>query len=63
MNTDERIRTALCPDCEMEISVGAAPRPGDRVTCQNCWAALVITSLEPVELNWDDSEEADEDDW
>jgi hypothetical protein len=62
MNTAERIITALCPDCETEISVGATPRQGDRITCQNCWAALVITSLEPVELNWD-NEEDDEDDW
>ena len=43
MKTAERILTALCPDCEMEISVGAIPQQGDMVTCSNCWGALVIT--------------------
>ena len=62
MKVDERILTALCPDCEMEILLGAMPQKGDMVTCSNCWAALVITDLEPVELNWD-TEEFDEDDW
>ena len=62
MNTAEHIRTALCPDCEIEISVGATPQQGDKVTCRNCWAALIITGLEPVELSWD-IVEFDEDDW
>ena len=62
MKTDQAILTALCPDCEMEISVGAVLQPGDRVTCPDCWAALVVTDLEPLELKWD-LEEFDEDDW
>jgi len=62
MKMAERILTALCPDCNVEIPLGVLPKKGDMVTCSNCWAALVITNLEPVELIWD-TVEFDEDDW
>jgi hypothetical protein len=62
MKIDERVIATPCPDCEEEILLGVSAHAGDRVTCPNCWAALVIASLEPLELNWD-IEEFDEDDW
>jgi hypothetical protein len=51
-----------CPNCENQIYLGYSLGAGERINCPICWAYLVITDLEAVELNWD-FEEYDEDDW
>lgn len=41
-----------CPDCDFEISLNPEPARGDRLTCPNCRARLVVLRLDPVELDW-----------
>jgi len=50
-----------CPECENEIYLGYALGEGEKIICPICWAYLVVTDLDPMELNWDI--EAYEDDW
>jgi lysine biosynthesis protein LysW len=59
---------ARCPDCDYEIDLGATPELGQAVTCPECWAYLIIVSLEPPQLSWDsydseDDEAEAEEDW
>jgi len=50
-----------CPDCGHEIEFEEPPDLGDKMTCADCWAYLVVTQLNPVQLSWD-TEELDEED-
>ena len=50
-----------CPDCENEIYLGSSLQEGEKIICPVCWAYLIVTDLNPLELNWD-IEEYD-DDW
>jgi lysine biosynthesis protein LysW len=68
MNSNMLKIIARCPDCDHEIDLGAAPELGQAVTCPECWAYLIIVSLEPPQLNWDnydseDEESEAEEDW
>jgi lysine biosynthesis protein LysW len=60
----KRTATALCPDCEEEIDLGAAPKLGQKVICPHCDADLQVVSVKPLRLSWDDSEyEEEEEEW
>lgn len=61
MNTNEESVKVPCPDCGYEIDLGPDPEIGETITCPECWAYLVVTNLDPVELNWDDANE--EENW
>jgi hypothetical protein len=50
-----------CPDCGYNLEFEEPPEQGEKLTCPNCWAYLVVTALNPVQLTWD--EEGDTDDW
>jgi hypothetical protein len=49
--------TGFCPECDADISVGPAPKKGQRVTCRKCGAYLMVASESPIELDWADDEE------
>jgi len=53
--------TAECPDCGETITLQGPVKIGQRVTCPDCEAELVIVETIPVELDWYDEEEMDED--
>jgi UDP-N-acetylmuramyl tripeptide synthase len=60
----------LCPDCDEQIDFRTPPKLGLKFTCPNCDASLVVTSISPLEIEWDDSDfddndwdTADDDDW
>ena len=50
--------TALCPECGSNVNVRGIPTRGQRVRCPDCGTELKVIGLEPLELNW-----ADEEDW
>jgi len=51
-----------CPECENDIYLGYSLMEGEKITCPICWAYLIVTDLNPLELNWD-VEAYDQDDW
>lgn len=57
---------ATCPECDAEVEVDETDvELGDDVTCPECGQTLVISNLEPLELDFaseDDEDEDDEDD-
>jgi alpha-aminoadipate/glutamate carrier protein LysW len=52
--------TSKCPECEEEVYVDAESEQGDKVSCDECGADLVIVGLDPIEL---DLKDADSDDY
>ncbi len=52
--------TSICPECEEEVYVDADSEQGDRVTCDECGASLVVVGLDPVELDLRDETEKDD---
>jgi hypothetical protein len=62
MNTDEEKVIVICPDCAHEIDLGPMPEKGETLTCPECWAYLVVSSLDPLELKWNDAD-IDEEEW
>ena len=55
--------SSICPDCDEEVYVDAESEQGDRVTCEECGATLVVVGLDPIELDiYDPSEDEDYDD-
>ncbi|HSI88884.1 MAG TPA: hypothetical protein VK918_07490 [Pyrinomonadaceae bacterium] len=55
--------SSICPECDEEVYVDAESEQGDRVTCDECGATLVVVGLDPIELDlYDPSEEDDLDD-
>ncbi|MEQ1730186.1 MAG: hypothetical protein ABL982_17610 [Vicinamibacterales bacterium] len=62
---------ATCPECDAEVEVDETDvELGDDVTCPDCGQTLVISNMDPVELDFapeddedeeDDDKEADED--
>ena len=51
--------TSICPECDEEVYVDAELEQGDRVSCDECHASLVVVGLDPIEL--DLREESDKD--
>ena len=57
---------ATCPECDAEVEVNETDvELGDDVTCPECGQTLVISNMDPLELDFapedDDDEEDDED--
>jgi lysine biosynthesis protein LysW len=41
-----------CPECDADINFRVEPREGQKITCPNCDAYLVVIGLHPIELDW-----------
>lgn len=55
---------AMCPECEVLISIPGTLRLGKIVECPECGATLEVISIEPPELDIVDlEEEEDEEEW
>jgi lysine biosynthesis protein LysW len=52
--------TVPCPDCGQEIEFDEPPEQGETVSCPNCWAYLVVSSLTPLRLSWNEEPGDDE---
>lgn len=53
--------TSKCPECEEEVYVDAESEQGDKVSCDECGADLVIVGLDPIELDLKESSDGDDD--
>jgi alpha-aminoadipate carrier protein LysW len=56
---------ATCPECDAEVEVDETDvELGDDVTCPECGQTLVISNMDPIELDFapEDDEDEDEDD-
>lgn len=57
---------ATCPECDAEVEVDETDvELGDDVTCPECGQTLVISNMDPLELDFapeDDEDEEDDDD-
>jgi hypothetical protein len=63
MNVAKRTTVALCPDCDEEIDFSQIkPKVGLKFTCPQCDTQLVVISVDPLKLDWDDSDFY-EDEW
>ncbi len=51
--------TATCPECDADVHVDIDSDKGDKVTCDECGAALEVVGLDPVELDLAEDEEDD----
>jgi DNA-directed RNA polymerase subunit RPC12/RpoP len=51
----------MCPSCGEELRLSDHLRMGQRVSCHHCAEKLVVMRLTPVELEWPDGGELDED--
>jgi len=55
--------TSICPECDEEVYVDAEIEQGDRVSCDECGAQLVIVGLDPIEMDlYEETEPDDKDD-
>ena len=63
MKANKRTTVALCPECDEEIDFSQAkPKVGLKFSCPHCEANLEVISIDPLKLDWDDSDFSD-DDW
>ncbi len=46
------MKTAPCPDCGSEVTVGSQPHIGKQVVCESCGAELEVVWLDPIELDY-----------
>jgi lysine biosynthesis protein LysW len=56
---------ATCPECDAEIEIDEDDADlGDEVSCDECGQTLVVSSIDPLELDFasDDDEDEDEED-
>ncbi|PYS98622.1 MAG: hypothetical protein DMF63_15205 [Acidobacteria bacterium] len=51
--------TSICPECDEEVYVDAETEQGDRVSCDECGAQLVIVGLDPIEMDVYEEAEVD----
>jgi len=63
MNVAKKTNVALCPDCEEEISFNVTPKMGQKFSCPNCETPLEVVSLRPLEVDWDDDSDFEQDSW
>jgi len=54
--------TSICPECDEEVYVDAEIEQGDRVSCDECGAQLVIVGLDPIEMDLYEETEPDDKD-
>ena len=53
---------ATCPECDATLDLEPDDvELGDRLSCDDCGAALKVTSLSPLDLELDDEDEDDDD--
>ncbi len=45
------IKEAFCPECSSRLKLGNHPRQGQRVVCSSCETNLIITNVNPLELD------------
>lgn len=63
MKVVKPVTVALCPDCDEEIDFSQTkPEVGLKFPCPQCDTQLVVISVNPVKLDWDDSDFY-EDEW
>lgn len=53
--------TSKCPECDEEVYVDAESEQGDKVSCDECGATLVIVGLDPIELDVKDAADSADD--
>ena len=54
---------ATCPECDAEVEVDELDTDvGDEVSCPECGQNLVVSVMEPMELDFADEDDEDEDD-
>lgn len=46
-----------CPECDTDIHFKKEPREGQKLTCPNCAAYLIVIGVHPIELDWVYAEE------
>ena len=57
MTGAKQTTVALCPECDEEIDFGQTkPKMGLKFTCPYCEANLEVISVNPLKLDWDDSD-------
>jgi lysine biosynthesis protein LysW len=56
------INTSICPSCGSDIEVHPASQIGQRIICPSCDAVLKVVWLDPVEVDWFNNHDLDEDD-
>ena len=66
MQVANKTKTALCPDCDLQVKFSMTPKIGEKLVCPHCDAFLEVVSLAPLELDWDMGDNDDDweaDDW
>ena len=53
MNTNKKLQLGACPECDADIRFSKAPFLGQKKTCPNCYADLIVLSLHPIEMDWE----------
>lgn len=53
--------TSKCPECDEEVYVDAESEQGDKVSCDECGADLVVVGLDPIELDLKDTADGADD--
>ena len=54
---------ATCPECDAEVEVNETDvELGDDVTCPECGQTLVISNMDPLELDFAPEDDEDDDD-
>lgn len=49
-----------CLSCDGEMSLGPKPKVGQLFTCQFCKSAFELVWLNPIELDWPDFDDDDD---
>lgn len=52
-----------CPSCEEFIIFKDRPQLEDKIRCPHCRVDLIVVEVDPIELDWEDYDEADDEDW
>ncbi|KAA3643835.1 MAG: hypothetical protein DWQ07_17110 [Chloroflexi bacterium] len=52
---------AECPSCQGEIKLGNRPHMGQQIRCRNCDAQLEVVWLNPIELDWVETDDYQDD--